>query len=127
MRMWMIDPKLMCIQHIVGEHRELHALSESILRTNPECDNSKRHRKNLITLAENGLIELKSLKNRHGELVKFIENHNSPLEEVPSLKYLPQGVKRAEVDEEKAIQDLIDRPAACRPKGYCREKLRDFL
>jgi len=125
MRMWMIDPKLMCIQHIVGEHRELHALKGSLERTKPECNNYERHIKNIITLAKEGFIDLKSLKSRHEELVKHIENHNSPMENVPTLKHLPKEARNAKVDKEKAVKDIIDRPEACRPVGCCGDKIKD--
>ncbi len=121
----MIDPDLMCLQHILGEHRELHALKGSLERTKPEYENCEKHRKNLTTLTEKGLIELKSLKNRHDKLVKYLENHNSPIGKIPTLKYLPEEVRQGEVDREKAVQDLIDRPKACRPVGCCRNNLKE--
>lgn len=120
----MIDPELMCMQHIAGEHRELHALKGSLERTKPKYDNCGKHRKNLTTLAKDGLIELKSLKERHEELAKYLENHDSPIGEIPTTEYLPEDVARAEVNKEKAIRDLIDRPGACRPEGLCGEKIK---
>lgn len=123
----MIDPQLMCIQHILGEHRELHALKGSIERTNPKRENHVRHRKMLIKLARSNLIELKSLKERHEELVIHIENHRSPIDQTPVLRYLPKKTIQAKVDKEKSIQDLISRPNACRPKGRCRENIEKAL
>lgn len=124
--MWMISPELMCTQHILGEHRELHALKGSIERTKPKYDNHEKHRKNLTTLAEDALIELESLKERHEELVKHIDNHNSPIGEIPTLEYLPKKVRKAKVDKEKSKLDLIDRPEACKPEGCCKQKLGKF-
>lgn len=123
--MWMIDPELMCKQHIAGEHRELHALKGSLERTKPKYDNCEKHRKNLTTLAEAGLIELKSLKEKHEELAKHLENHDSPIGEIPTMEYLPEEAARAEVDRNKAVRDLIDRPEACRPEGCCRRKIKE--
>ncbi|WGI18015.1 hypothetical protein [Methanonatronarchaeum sp. AMET-Sl] len=119
----MIDSELMCMQHILGEHRELHALVGTIKRTRPEYEGSIRHKNNLIGLARDGFIELKSLKKRHDELAKHFENHNSPIKELPPLKYLPKKVREARVDREKAVKDLIDRPKSCRPEGGCRDKI----
>ena len=113
------------MQHIVGEHRELHALKGSIKRTNPNHKNHKRHRKNLETLAKDGLIEVRSLKERHEELIKYLNNHNSPIGEIPTLEHLPKEVRNAKVDKQKAIQDLINRPEACQPKGTCKENLEN--
>ncbi|OKY79042.1 MAG: Pyrimidine dimer DNA glycosylase T4 endoV family [Candidatus Methanohalarchaeum thermophilum] len=125
MRMWMVDPELMCMQHVVGEHRELHALKGSLERTKPKYNNHRKHRKNLITLAKSGIIELRSLKERHEELVEYMDNHDSPIGETPTLEYLPKEVRKAEVNKEKSIQDLINRPGACRPEGRCRKNLKD--
>ncbi|OKY77375.1 MAG: Pyrimidine dimer DNA glycosylase T4 endoV family [Candidatus Methanohalarchaeum thermophilum] len=127
MRMWMIDPELMCMQHVVGEHRELHALKGSLERTKPKYDNHEKHRKNLTTLAKSGIIELKSLKERHEELVEYMDNHKSPIGETPTLEHLPEEVRNAEVDKEKAIKDLINRPEACNPKGICRKNLKNQI
>lgn len=88
----MIDPDLLCSQHIVGEHRELHALKGSLERTKPEYDNCEKHRKNLTTLAKDGLIELKSLKERQEEMVKNLKNHDSPIGKIPTLTHLPNEV-----------------------------------
>ena len=123
MRMWMVDPELMCMQHILGEHREIHALVGSIKRTKPSYEGCERHRNNLVGLARDGFIELKSLKKRHEELAKYFKNHSSPIEEVPSLEFLPKEVKIAKVDRGKAIQDLVDRPESCRPEGGCKDKI----
>ncbi len=119
----MINPEKMCKQHILGEHRELHALKGSIKRTKPDHENCEKHRKNLITLAKEGLIELNSLKERHENLVKYLDNHKSPIGEVPSLEYLPEDVKECEVDREKARLDLIGRPESCEPDGFCKDSL----
>ncbi|OUJ18441.1 Pyrimidine dimer DNA glycosylase T4 endoV family [Methanonatronarchaeum thermophilum] len=119
----MINPEHMCIQHILGEHRELHALMGSIERTKPGYKGFERHRNNIKALARDGYIELKSLKTRHEQLVGYLKNHNSPIEEVPTLEYIPKEVIEAEVNIEKSRKDLIDRPQACRPNGKCREKI----
>ncbi|KXB07750.1 hypothetical protein AKJ51_00105 [candidate division MSBL1 archaeon SCGC-AAA382A20] len=83
----------------------------------------KKHRKNLTTLAKVRLIELKSLKQRHKELVKYLDNHNSSVGKIPTLQYLPEDVAQAEVDKQKAMRDLIDRPEACKPEGYCEKQI----
>ena len=129
MRMWMLDPDLMCMRHITGEHRELHALEGSLERTNPEHDDYKcgYHIRYLNRLAKGGYIEPKSLKKRHDKLVKYFRNHKSPINEIPTLEYLPGEVVEAKVDKEKAIRDLLDRPEACRPIGYCGGNIEERL
>ncbi len=72
MRMWMIDPKLMCRKHLLGEHRELHALV-GILKKGTGIQG----------YLDNNLIETHNIVNRHEELVKEMTNrgysHKSPL------------------------------------------------
>ena len=72
MRMWMIDPKKMCDQHLLGEHVELHMLVGSIKKGI-----------SLNGYVRNGLIEPKSIIKRHEQLAKEMKrrgmNHRSPL------------------------------------------------
>ncbi|KXA90013.1 hypothetical protein AKJ61_01670 [candidate division MSBL1 archaeon SCGC-AAA259B11] len=56
-----------------------------------------------------------------------MDNHNSPIGKIPTLQYLPEDVAQGEVDKKKAMRDLIDRPEACRPKGYCGEKIKNII
>ena len=76
MRMWMVDPRLMCRKHLLGEHVELHMLIGSI-----------RKGISLQGFFDNKLIETHNVQRRHEQLVREMKrrgfNHSSPLIKVP--------------------------------------------
>ena len=105
MRMWMINPKLMCRKHLLGEHNEIHKHRHNFI---------KHHSiKKRIGL---GQIEPKSMKTRHDELANEMinrgYNHNSPYD-MPDISYLSIIEKEYQVDKEKAYMDLINRCKDC--------------
>jgi hypothetical protein len=73
MRMWMVNPKIMCKQHLLGEHAEIHMFIGTINRG-----------KSVKRYLEKGLLEVHNLHNRHEELVKEMKrrgyNHNSEVD-----------------------------------------------
>lgn len=77
MRMWMVDPKLLCRQHLLGEAREMHTLAGIIL-----------HHKRLsgTKYITTGLVEVHNIKKRHDDLAEEMTfrgyQHKSPLPEV---------------------------------------------
>lgn len=85
MRMWMINPKLLCNRHLLGEHGELHKFLPSF---------HKKHKVDgrIYPIVQ---IELSSYKARHDELATEMLargfNHNSPINEadLPDFSYLP--------------------------------------
>lgn len=103
MRMWMLKPELMCRQHLLGEHRELHCLLGSL--------EGKRVWAERLTKL--GFLEPQNLDWRHREIVTEMQrrgyNHKTPLS-VPFTLKLPRG----EVDIKKSIADLKERCAECR-------------
>ncbi|MCM8784471.1 MAG: pyrimidine dimer DNA glycosylase/endonuclease V [Candidatus Omnitrophica bacterium] len=68
MRIWDIHPKFLCSKHLLGEHRELHAIW-SIL-----TQNKKGYSKHPETLRWKG--KLKALFLRHRLLVEEMEKRN---------------------------------------------------
>lgn len=76
MRIWDISPKLLCRNHLLGEHRELHAIW-SIL-----TGNKKGYSRHPEVLRWKG--KLKALYHRHGRLVAEMAErgyiHKSPLD-----------------------------------------------
>lgn len=76
MRIWDLDPALLCRAHLLGEHRELHAIW-TVLTTN-----KKGYSKHPETLRWRG--KLKALYARHDRLVEEMErrgyNHKTPLD-----------------------------------------------
>jgi hypothetical protein len=72
MRMWMVPPEMMCQQHLLGEHVELHMLAGWIL-----------HGRSLDGYAADGLVDTRRIYSRHTELAKEMAkrnmNHDSAL------------------------------------------------
>lgn len=97
----MVDPKLMCRQHLLGEHRELHTLVGVITHGKPLSGTK------YITT---GLVEVHNIKNRHEELVTEMlrrgYNHKSPLVEVALWE-------EGRVEAFTNIQELMQRCPAC--------------
>lgn len=102
MRMWNVNPKLLCNQHLLGEHNELHKLSGCI-----------RLGKSLKGYINGGLIEIHNIPLRHSELVLEMlsrkMNHKSPL---PDINYYNSG----KVDSTKNLVELMDRCPKCKLK-----------
>jgi hypothetical protein len=75
MRVWDIHPKKLCRNHLLGEHREIHAIWVIII------ENKRSYRNHPETLRWRG--RLKALYLRHQmvtrEMCKRGYNHNSPL------------------------------------------------
>lgn len=65
MRMWMIEPKLMCRKHLLGEHLELHMILESM-----------RKGKKLKGFFDNRIIEPKAIYERHIVITEEMMNRN---------------------------------------------------
>lgn len=76
MRIWDVYPTILCRQHLLGEHRELHALWKII------SENKKGYSRHPETLRWYG--KLKALFLRHEELVVEMNKrgykHSSPLD-----------------------------------------------
>ena len=74
MRMWMVDPSLLCRQHLLGEHRELHAIVGGIKKNIPAMKG----------LAKAKLIEPGKVIQRHEDVVAEMLSrgyqHKTPLD-----------------------------------------------
>ena len=72
MRMWNINPRKMCDQHLVGEHYEIHMFFGVISKG-----------KNIKGYIDKGLVEVHNIKSRHDILVKEMlrrnMKHHSPM------------------------------------------------
>lgn len=76
MRIWDIPPDKLCRQHLLGEHRELHAIWSILTK------NKKRYSNHTETVRWGG--RLKALYLRHEKIVQEMKkrghNHYSPLD-----------------------------------------------
>jgi hypothetical protein len=124
MRMWMVDPKILCQQHLLGEHVELHMLVGSIKRG-----------KSIDGFILNGLIEPKSIVSRHEELVKEMIrrdiNHKSGIvEKVLGIlvekypKYKDFSLTKEQ--KSRSLEDLLKRCTKCQ-ELFKKEILKNAL
>ena len=105
MRMWNVDPRIMCRQHLLGEHVETHMLVGSI---------SKRI--SLFGYATSNLLEVGKLRYRHDLLAKEMLRrgfaHNSPLPDFDT-SYLGEIEATMTIDVAKAKAGLLARCNSC--------------
>ncbi len=104
MRMWMVNPEILCRKHLLGEHVETHMFVGTI-----------QSGVRLKGYTEGNLLEIGSLAERHDALVEEMErrgySHNSPL---PS--FATTGIKDVLIDQQAALQDLLKRCPDCRSR-----------
>lgn len=97
----MVDPKIMCMKHLLGEHVETHMFTGTIKKG-----------VSVKGYLEKGLLEPENLFSRHQELVSEMisrgMNHNSPLERV--------GIDglNGMIDKDKSLRDLTNRCEECK-------------
>lgn len=103
MRQWMVDPKIMCRKHLLGEHVEHHMFVGTINKG--------------ISIAgylRDNLLEPASLHDRHAELVLEMErrgyNHKSPMPDDITVKPEEAFVT---IDKESALKELLRRCPEC--------------
>jgi len=103
----MIDPKLLCNKHLIGEHGEIH--KHKHIFEKKYSINGRIH-----PVVQ---IEPNSMKRRHDELVEEMTKrgmkHKSDYEQ-PDLSYLKDiDIK---VNIEKSLSDLIERCSECKKR-----------
>lgn len=107
MRMWMLDPKILCQKHLLGEHGEVHKHKH----------NFEKHHSISGRISPIVLIEPNNMQQRHDELAQEMlrrgYNHNSPYQQ-PDLSYLPDEQRYAKVDSAYNIKDLMGRCPECK-------------
>lgn len=107
MRMWNVPTNIMCRQHLLGEHSETHMFLGAIKRGT-----------SLLGYINSNLFDMATLKERHEDLVKEMEDrgmlHLSPLEDItgPSTP----------INKELSLEDLLGRCENC--KGRYEDALK---
>lgn len=103
--MWMVNPRIMCREHLLGEHAEIHMFIGSINRG-----------KSVKGYLEKGLLEMHNLYNRHENLVKEMKrrhyNHNSKVD-----KKWKFAEKAGVIDKEKTYSELMSRCSKCKRRA----------
>ena len=109
MRMWMVNPRIMCRQHLLGEHVEIHMFVGTLNRG-----------KTVKGYLEKGLLEVHNMYSRHEELVEEMKrrgyNHCSSMDE----KWRTVE-KLGTIDQDKNLEELLRRCSRCKRK-YLEEK-----
>jgi Pyrimidine dimer DNA glycosylase len=111
--MWMVNPKLMCNKHLIGEHGELHKFLPSF---------RKGHK---VDGRFNPIIQMQfqRYQERHNSIAKEMINrglnHKSPLENIPDFSLTYSEYYNKVVDIEVSIKDLKKR---CE---HCRERIKN--
>jgi hypothetical protein len=102
MRLWLVNPKIMCRKHLLGEHLECHMFVGTLNKgISVEGYVSK------------GLLETSKLKERHDalayEIIRRGYKHNSPLKEFKDM-----GV--GEINKENSLKELLSRCKECKER-----------
>jgi hypothetical protein len=104
--MWMIDPKLLCKNHLLGEHNEIHKHKH----------NFEKHHSISGRISPIVLIEPENMQKRHDELVQEMLNrgysHHSPYQQ-PDLSYLKDNERFVKVNLDYNVDDLVNRCCEC--------------
>lgn len=102
MRMWGVDPKVLCTQHLSGEHVEMHMFVGTI-----------RAKKSIAGYVNTGLVEPHNIVSRHNvlaaEMIRRGMNHRSP---IPPLNCKESG----NVDRERNLIELARRCPRCKAR-----------
>ena len=106
MRMWGINPKLLCKKHLLGEHGEIHKHRHNFVKQHSIA-------KRIAPVVQ---IAPEQMQKRHDELademVRRGYNHQSPYMQ-PDLSYLKSNERYAEIDTNISILDLVARCEDC--------------
>lgn len=113
MRQWMVDPRILCRKHLLGEHVEHHMFIGTIKR---KCQ--------LDGCVQNNLVEPAQFEARHNALVAEMKSrgmrHKSdiaPQEELNGLmSYLSERTRKATVNVPASLADLIGGCPDCRAR-----------
>jgi len=104
--MWMVNPRWMCDQHLLGEHVECHMFAGSINKG-----------KSVQGYINKGLLELHNLRRRHGEVAternRRNMNHKSPFPTVVNISFCSS---LGEIDRMKNLAELMCRCPDCRAR-----------
>jgi hypothetical protein len=113
MRMWKVYPGVMCRNHLLGEHLEMHMFASAI-------KNGKR----IDGYIRNGLVEIHNIVNRHNLLVREMNNrgwnHKTPMTNIDLLtnnnqyRYKNTIIKKGSINSFKSYNDLAKRCKECK-------------
>jgi hypothetical protein len=104
MRMWMVNPRILCRKHLLGEHVELH-MAAAWLRLGKHIDG----------WVDGNCLEPRSIGRRHKALAAEMRRrgyrHASPLRQPRIAKHQHPTAK---VNRAAALRELLRRCPACK-------------
>jgi hypothetical protein len=98
----MVNPTIMCREHLLGEHAEIHMFVGTIDRG-----------RSIRGYVERGLLEVHSLFNRHEEVVQEMKRRNYRHDSEIDKKW-KEAAKTGTIDRQKNLKQLINRCSRCR-------------
>ncbi|MFW6046456.1 MAG: pyrimidine dimer DNA glycosylase/endonuclease V [Candidatus Woesearchaeota archaeon] len=106
MRMWMVDPRIMCRKHLIAEHNECHMFIGAINKD-----------KKLNGYIKNDCLEPLSIKSRHDDLVNEMKNrgynHKTPIEQPNSFPQLNEDQINHKINSYRSLNILLNRCKEC--------------
>ena len=94
MRIWDLEPRILCRQHLLGEHRELHGLW------------------NILTLGKRGYSHHPETRRWEGKLAALYARHTALVAEMTRRGYTHHSPLDARMARGSGVQDtFIDSPA----------------
>ena len=110
MRMWMVDPRGMCREHLLGEHGELHKFLHNWIRQH-----------SIVGRVAGNAMEPMAYKARHdalaAEMLRRGFKHASILEQ-PDFSYLPEVYRFYRVDVDANLALLHERCPQCKEMSH---------
>lgn len=114
MRMWTVDTKVLCMQHLLGEHVELHMLVGTILAG-----------VSIQGYLDKGLLEPMMIRERHEALAQEIKRRANGKKSMVHSSALPDysfpEMKLGFVDAESNYLELAHRCPDCRKRIHERK------
>ena len=118
MRMWMVEPVLMCSQHLRGEHVELHMFVGALCK-----------RKSISGYIANDLLQPLAIQARHEQVIAELAKrggwrHRSPIEQ-PPIEHLSTEQLNHVVNSEDSLAELLRRCPRCRERAEQHDRQYD--
>jgi hypothetical protein len=102
--MWMVNPKILCRQHLLGEHLEIHMFVGAL--------NKKKAVRGYL---QGGFLEVHNLFSRHAELAEEMEQRGCEHHSEVDGRW-KKAEKDGSVDREASLQELINRCQKCKSR-----------
>jgi Zn-dependent M32 family carboxypeptidase len=102
--MWMVNPSIMCRQHLLGEHAEIHMFIGTINR-----------KKSVKGYLQKGLLEVHNLFFRHNELVEEMKKRGYKHHSEVEVEW-KTARKAGFIDRKPNLEELINRCSNCKTR-----------